>query len=88
MSPFRLQNREKGEESDEKGIEATRKEDADVEHASPAQEQRAIDPELEKRVRRKLDWHLVPLVSALYMLAFLDRSNIGYVLLQQHLNTH
>src|SRR5690242_20311176 len=37
-----------------------------------------IDPALEKRVRRKLDWHIVPLVSALYLLAFLDRSNIGY----------
>ena len=36
-----------------------------------------IDPELERRVRRKLDWHIIPLVSALYLLAFLDRSNIG-----------
>ncbi|KAK5131528.1 hypothetical protein LTR08_000855 [Meristemomyces frigidus] len=37
----------------------------------------AIDPMLEKRVLRKLDWNLVPLVSVLYLLAFLDRSNIG-----------
>jgi len=36
-----------------------------------------IDPEVEKRVRRKLDMHLIPLLSALYLLAFLDRSNIG-----------
>ncbi|KAJ4318475.1 hypothetical protein N0V94_004430 [Neodidymelliopsis sp. IMI 364377] len=36
-----------------------------------------IDPEMEKRVRRKLDMNLIPLVSALYLLAFLDRSNIG-----------
>lgn len=36
-----------------------------------------IDPELEKRVRRKLDTHVVPLVAALYLLSFLDRSNIG-----------
>lgn len=36
-----------------------------------------IDPELERRVRRKLDWHIIPLVSTLYLLAFLDRSNIG-----------
>lgn len=36
-----------------------------------------IDPEMERRVRRKLDWHIIPLVSALYLLAFLDRSNIG-----------
>ena len=37
----------------------------------------AIDPTLEKRVLRKLDRNLVPLVSVLYLLAFLDRSNIG-----------
>ncbi|KAF2195083.1 MFS general substrate transporter [Zopfia rhizophila CBS 207.26] len=37
----------------------------------------SIDPALEKRVVRKLDTHVVPLVMALYLLAFLDRSNIG-----------
>ncbi|KIJ18601.1 hypothetical protein PAXINDRAFT_167190 [Paxillus involutus ATCC 200175] len=26
---------------------------------------------------RKLDWHLLPLVSLLYLLSFLDRSNVG-----------
>ena len=36
-----------------------------------------IDPALEKRVLRKLDLNLVTLVSVLYMLSFLDRSNIG-----------
>ena len=36
-----------------------------------------IEPLLEKRVVRKLDYNLVPLVSVLYMLSFLDRSNIG-----------
>lgn len=36
-----------------------------------------IDPAMEKRVIRKLDLHVVPLVMALYLLAFLDRSNIG-----------
>ena len=35
---------------------------------------------LEKSVVRKLDWNLVPLVSGLYLLAFLDRSNIGEVI--------
>ena len=32
---------------------------------------------LEKKVRRKLDWNIVPLVTALYMLSVLDRSNVG-----------
>lgn len=29
------------------------------------------------RVLRKLDWHLLPFVSVLYLLAFLDRTNVG-----------
>lgn len=33
--------------------------------------------DLERRVRRKLDWNIIPLISALYMLSVLDRSNIG-----------
>ncbi|MCJ1399258.1 hypothetical protein MMC11_002460 [Xylographa trunciseda] len=36
-----------------------------------------VDPEAEKRVVRKLDWRVTPLVSALYLVSFLDRSNIG-----------
>ncbi|KAI1472231.1 putative MFS transporter [Daldinia caldariorum] len=36
-----------------------------------------IDPDLEKRVRRKIDRRLIPLVMGLYLVAFLDRSNIG-----------
>ncbi|KAI6091472.1 MFS general substrate transporter [Hypoxylon rubiginosum] len=36
-----------------------------------------IDAALEKRVRRKIDYHLVPLVMGLYLVSFLDRSNIG-----------
>jgi hypothetical protein len=33
--------------------------------------------ELERKVRLKLDWNIVPLVTALYMLSVLDRSNVG-----------
>lgn len=36
-----------------------------------------LDAGLEKRLVRKMDWNLVPLVSVLYLLAFIDRSNIG-----------
>ncbi|KAI4263776.1 MAG: hypothetical protein L6R42_001084 [Xanthoria sp. 1 TBL-2021] len=36
-----------------------------------------VSSELERRVVRKLDLRVVPLLSALYLLAFLDRSNIG-----------
>ncbi|KAJ5179819.1 hypothetical protein N7492_003029 [Penicillium capsulatum] len=37
----------------------------------------AIDPELERRVLRKLDWRVPTLMGFFYLLAFLDRSNIG-----------
>jgi len=33
--------------------------------------------EEEKIIRHKIDWHIVPLVTILYMLTFLDRINIG-----------
>lgn len=36
----------------------------------------------ERAVRRKIDWHLVPLVTILYLLCFLDRSNIGNARIQ------
>lgn len=43
----------------------------------PGAPQHIIDPIMEKKLVRKLDWNLVPLVMAMYLLAFLDRSNIG-----------
>ncbi|KAI1301044.1 major facilitator superfamily domain-containing protein [Xylaria venustula] len=48
-----------------------------VDHLDPAESELQIDPALERRVVRKLDLHLVPLVTCLYLVAFLDRSNIG-----------
>lgn len=36
-----------------------------------------IDAAVERRVRRKIDLNLMPMVMALYLLASLDRSNIG-----------
>ncbi|KAK1836662.1 major facilitator superfamily transporter [Podospora conica] len=36
-----------------------------------------IDPAIEKRLRRKLDRRVVGILFMLYLLAFLDRSNIG-----------
>ncbi|KAG8680665.1 hypothetical protein FRC08_016118 [Ceratobasidium sp. 394] len=36
-----------------------------------------LDDKADKRLVRKLDWNLLPLVSLLYLLSFLDRSNIG-----------
>ncbi|ODQ55156.1 MFS general substrate transporter [Saitoella complicata NRRL Y-17804] len=36
-----------------------------------------IDPVAEKRLRRKLDFRILPLVSLMYLVAFIDRANIG-----------
>ena len=36
-----------------------------------------IDPEAEKKLLRKIDLRVVPVLWFLYMLAFLDRTNIG-----------
>ncbi|KAH6621675.1 major facilitator superfamily domain-containing protein [Chaetomium sp. MPI-SDFR-AT-0129] len=38
--------------------------------------------EEETALRRKIDWHTVPLVTVLYMLCFLDRINIGNASIQ------
>lgn len=36
-----------------------------------------VDPEAEKRLVRKLDWRLIPWLCLLYLISFLDRTNIG-----------
>ncbi|KAK3111830.1 hypothetical protein LTR53_012520 [Teratosphaeriaceae sp. CCFEE 6253] len=41
-----------------------------------------IDPVAERKLLRKLDWRVVPVLWFLYMLAFLDRTNIGNAKIQ------
>ncbi|KAL4874927.1 major facilitator superfamily domain-containing protein [Aspergillus karnatakaensis] len=41
-----------------------------------------LDPKAERRVLRKCDLHVVPVLMLLYLLAFLDRINIGNARLQ------
>ena len=36
-----------------------------------------IDPALDRRITRKFDKHIVPWLFGLWLLAFIDRSNIG-----------
>jgi len=75
-TPQEWENRERmnsdatklGENDKEKELETARSRLARVE---------TFPKEIEKRVRRKLDWNIVPLVTALYMLSVLDRSNVG-----------
>lgn len=35
-------------------------------------------PEEQKRILRKVDWRLVPLLSFLYLVSFIDRGNCKY----------
>lgn len=41
-----------------------------------------IDPALEKRISRKIDTHVMPWLFGLWLLAFIDRSNIGNARIQ------
>lgn len=36
-----------------------------------------IDPALEKKLLRKLDWRVIPALWFLFLVSFMDRSNIG-----------
>jgi len=38
-----------------------------------------IDPQAEKKLLRKIDLRVVPILWLLFLLAFLDRTNIGMV---------
>ncbi|RYP21007.1 hypothetical protein DL767_009348 [Monosporascus sp. MG133] len=40
-------------------------------------EPQGFDEPATKRLLRKLDWHLIPFMSLIYLLCFLDRTNIG-----------
>ncbi|ELU38665.1 MFS_1 domain-containing protein [Rhizoctonia solani AG-1 IA] len=48
----------------------------------------AVDSQLEKKLVRKLDAVILPLTCALYLLAYLDRSNLGYVPVPRHTHSY
>jgi hypothetical protein len=63
------------------------KPDADVLEHIPVDEKLAaagqhppIDAAAEKKLLRKVDMHVVPILFLLFLLAFLDRTNIGICL--------
>lgn len=45
--------------------------------ASDGEEVGAVSPSGERALLRKIDWHLLPAVGILYLLSFLDRSNVA-----------
>lgn len=57
--------------------------DLEKSHVRLQSHHRHILPDTERNVIRKMDSRIIPLVTACYILAFLDRSNIGkYVILE------
>ena len=59
----------------------------DVDYKDVIAQADAGDAELEKRVQRKLDRHILPWIFIIWLLAFIDRSNIGMSSLQSDCNT-
>jgi len=56
--------------NDEKNIKAATQINADS-----LEEEEIVDRKHEKQLLRKLDLHLLPVLTLLYLLSFLDRSN-------------
>jgi len=52
-------------------------EDVDLKDHSASSAVIESDPALEARITRKLDAHILPWLFVLWLLAFIDRSNIG-----------
>ncbi|KUI71877.1 hypothetical protein VM1G_07478 [Cytospora mali] len=55
----------------EKIVEPTQMSVVDITEAA------VYDQKATKRLLRKLDWHIIPFMSLIYLLCFLDRTNIG-----------
>ncbi|KAE8314448.1 major facilitator superfamily domain-containing protein [Aspergillus transmontanensis] len=61
-------------------VEASLDGDVKLEHAEEVENVHRIDPGLERRLTRivrKIDYRLLPTTAAIYLLCYLDRSNIG-----------
>ncbi|KAB8225101.1 major facilitator superfamily domain-containing protein [Aspergillus novoparasiticus] len=61
-------------------VEASLDGDVKLEHAEELENVNSIDPELERRstrIVRKIDCRLLPTTAVIYLLCYLDRSNIG-----------
>ncbi|KAG8957529.1 hypothetical protein FRC00_003822 [Tulasnella sp. 408] len=72
---------------DEKGVDVV------AELLSGHAEDAEMDPEVARKVRNKLDWHMLPLLFALYTLQFIDKgslasSSILGIIPDNHLNAN
>jgi hypothetical protein len=51
--------------------------DTSVEKLNTVETQHETDPVIDRRVTRKFDLHILPWLFGIWLLAFIDRSNIG-----------
>ncbi|KAF9532168.1 major facilitator superfamily domain-containing protein [Crepidotus variabilis] len=49
----------------------------DVDEAAKLDSDAPLDPEVAARIRRKIDWHLMPLMCVMYLMAFADKTTLG-----------
>ncbi|KAI9493779.1 major facilitator superfamily domain-containing protein [Zychaea mexicana] len=49
----------------------------ELSHADLPQSLEELDPKLEAKIRRKYDLRIMPIVTLIYLMAFIDRSNMG-----------
>lgn len=61
----------------EKIDEATHDENERVASQSPPSSANDFDVQNEKKLMRKIDWRLLPILGALYSIALIDRVNVS-----------
>ncbi|OJJ55533.1 hypothetical protein ASPSYDRAFT_48743 [Aspergillus sydowii CBS 593.65] len=62
------------EHVEESNYQSPTESSSEKDHHAPAFH---FDPKAEGRLRRKIDWYIVPTVSLMYLFCFIDRANIG-----------
>lgn len=67
----------------EKALETEQLEEVVLEKNDPVLEEVHIDPVAEKKLLRKIDLRLIPPLWSLFLLSFLDRTNIGALEIDQ-----
>ncbi|TFK22206.1 phthalate transporter [Coprinopsis marcescibilis] len=77
-----VEDEKKGRPSSESKIVPKTPSDTNVQHSDVKDEETIIESKetlaaKHKKVLRKMDWKLLPFISVLYLLSFLDRANIG-----------
>ncbi|KJA27018.1 hypothetical protein HYPSUDRAFT_35538 [Hypholoma sublateritium FD-334 SS-4] len=66
---------EKSDEKRQNGHNVFNVEEVDV--AARLDSEQPLDPKVAERLRRKIDWHLMPLMCIMYLMTFADKTTLG-----------